>query len=95
MAPRSLQRFQQQSSIKIYAGVLPFVTKEAGLDAMEEIARRVLGNSAVMDYGGVSRVKIRNEGSALTVTLGFALVLSSTWCYRHSFAVFVTRSSCC
>ncbi len=73
-APRTLQRFQQQSSLRIFAGVLPGVTKGKGLDVLEQIARDVLGDSAVIDYGGESR-QIRQEGSALAVTLGFALVL--------------------
>ncbi len=73
-APRSLQRFQQQSSLRIYAGVLPGVTKEQGLNNLERIASDVLGSSAVIDYGGESR-QIRQEGSALAVTLGFALLL--------------------
>ncbi|MFO0923398.1 MAG: efflux RND transporter permease subunit [Pirellulales bacterium] len=74
VAPRSLQRFQQQSCIRVFAGVLPGVTKEQGLNKLEVIARDVLGDSAVIDYGGESR-QIRHEGNALAVTLGFALVL--------------------
>jgi multidrug efflux pump len=54
--------------------VFPGVTKERGLTALEDIARDVLGDAAVIDYGGESR-QIRQEGSALAVTLGFALVL--------------------
>ncbi len=73
-APRSLQRFQQQAALRIFAGVLPGVTKEQGLTVLEGIARDVLGDTAVIDYGGESR-QIRQEGSALAVTLGFALVL--------------------
>ena len=73
-APRSLQRFQQQGSMRIFAGVLPGVTKEQGLTALEGIARDVLGDAVAIDYGGESR-QIRQEGSALAVTLGFALVL--------------------
>ncbi len=73
-APRSLQRFQQQSSLRIFAGVFPGVTKEQGLTRLEDIAREVLGDVAVIDYAGESR-QIRQEGSALALTLGFALVL--------------------
>jgi len=73
-APRSLQRFQQQSSMRIFAGVLPGVTKEQGLASLESIARDVLGDAAVIDYGGESR-QLRQEGSSLIVTLGFSLVL--------------------
>jgi multidrug efflux pump len=73
-APRSLQRFQQQSSLRIFAGVFPGVTKEQGLTQLEGIARDVLGDVAVIDYAGESR-QIRQEGSSLAVTLGFSLVL--------------------
>lgn len=73
-APRSLQRFQQQSSLRIFAGVFPGITKEQGLATLEGIAQDVLGDAAVIDYGGESR-QIRQEGSSLIVTLGFALVL--------------------
>ncbi len=73
-APRSLQRFQQQSSVRIFAAVFPGVTKEQGLTVLEDIAKDVIGSSAQIDYGGESR-QIRKEGAALTVTLGFALLL--------------------
>ncbi len=73
-APRSLQRFQQQSAVRIFAAVLPHVTKEQGLTTLEDIANDVIGTSAQLDYAGESR-QIRSEGSALTVTLGFALLL--------------------
>lgn len=73
-APRTLTKFQQQSSLRIFAGVLPGVTKKQGIDELERIAGEILGNTATLDYGGESR-QIRYEGSALTVTLGFALVL--------------------
>ncbi len=74
VAPRSLQRFQQQSCLRVFGNVVPGVTKEQGLVALEKIANDVLGGLAVVDYGGESR-QIRNEGSSLAVTLGFALVL--------------------
>lgn len=73
-APRSLQRFQQQSSVRIFAEPFPGVTKEQGLTVLEDIAKEVVGAAGQIDYGGESR-QIRKEGSALTVTLGFALLL--------------------
>jgi multidrug efflux pump len=75
-APRSLKRFQQQAAIQIFGEPLPspMLTKESCLSKMEEIIREVAGESVAIDYGGESR-QIRNEGSSLTVTLGFALVL--------------------
>ena len=73
-APRTLNRFQQRNAVKIFGGVRPGVTKEEGLAVLEEAARAASGPGVVMDYAGESR-QIRREGSALTVTLGFAVVL--------------------
>ncbi len=73
-APRVLARFQQQSALRVFGGVLPGTTKADGLDALETIARDVLGPSGGVDYAGESR-QIRQEGSSLAVSLGFALVL--------------------
>ncbi len=73
-APRKLTRFQQQSAMRIFAGVVPGVTKEQGLSRLEALAREVIGKSVNLDYAGESR-QIRQEGSALAMTLGFALIL--------------------
>ncbi len=74
VAPRSLQRFQQQNSLRLTASVAEGTTKADGLNILEQIAKDVLGNRVSIDYGGESR-QIRSEGSAFMVTLGFALVL--------------------
>jgi multidrug efflux pump len=73
-APRTLNRFQQRNAVRIFGGVRPGVTKEQGLRVLEEAAAKAGGPSLVLDYAGESR-QIRQEGAALTVTLGFALVL--------------------
>ena len=73
-APRILARFQQQSSLRVFAGVFPGVTKEQGLNTLEGIARDVLGTNATIDYAGESR-QIKEEGSALIASLLFALIL--------------------
>ncbi|MCA3005940.1 MAG: efflux RND transporter permease subunit [Planctomycetaceae bacterium] len=73
-APRSLNRFQQRDSMKIYGEAAPGVTKEEALFALEQIAREVLPVGYAIDYAGESR-QIRTEGASLTVTLGFALGL--------------------
>jgi multidrug efflux pump len=73
-APRSLNRFQQQNAVKIFGAVVPGTTKEEGLAVLESAAREASGPGVVLDYAGESR-QIRREGSALTVTLGFAVVL--------------------
>jgi multidrug efflux pump len=73
-APRTLNRFQQRNSVRIFGGVQPGVTKEEGLRVLEDAARAASGVSVGLDYAGESR-QIRLEGSSLTVTLGFAVVL--------------------
>ncbi|WP_038168740.1 efflux RND transporter permease subunit [Verrucomicrobium sp. BvORR106] len=73
-APRTLNRFQQRNAVKIFAGVQPGVTKEKALRVLEDAAKAAAGPGVTLDYAGESR-QIRKEGSALTVTLGFAVVL--------------------
>ena len=73
-APRSLNRFQQRNAVKIFGGVQPGVTKEEGLRVLESAAVAAKGPGVTIDYAGESR-QIRREGAALTVTLGFAVVL--------------------
>jgi multidrug efflux pump len=73
-APRTLNRFQQVNAVRVYGGVKPGVTKEEGLNVLEAAAKRAGGPGVILDYAGESR-QIRREGSALTVTLGFAVVL--------------------
>jgi multidrug efflux pump len=73
-APRTLQRFQQRNAVRIFGGVKPGVTKEEGLRVLEQAALATGDPTINLDHAGESR-QIRREGSALTVTLGFALVL--------------------
>jgi multidrug efflux pump len=73
-APRTLNRFQQRNAVRIFGGVNPGVTKEEGLRVLEEAATAASGPRVSVDHAGESR-QIRKEGSALTVTLGFAIVL--------------------
>jgi multidrug efflux pump len=73
-APRTLNRFQQQNSVRIYGGVNPGVTKDEALRVLENAANAAKSSGMVIDYAGESR-QIRKEGSALTVTLGFSVVL--------------------
>jgi multidrug efflux pump len=72
--PRALNRFQQRNAVRIFGGVNQGVTKEEGLRVLENAATEVGGQSVVQEYAGESR-QIRREGSAFTVTLGFAVVL--------------------
>jgi multidrug efflux pump len=73
-APRTLNRFQQRNAVRIFGGVQPGVTKEEGLRVLEAAAAVASGPGVVVDHAGESR-QIRRESAALTVTLGFALVL--------------------
>ncbi len=75
--PRSLARFQQRNSLKIYGGVVPGVTKEQGLRTLEDAAAKIFAASSeafTLDYAGESR-QIRREGSAMALTMGVALIL--------------------
>ncbi|MBA2459356.1 MAG: efflux RND transporter permease subunit, partial [Gemmatimonadales bacterium] len=73
-APRTLNRFQQRNAVRVFGGVQPGVTKEEGLRVLETAAAAASGPGVILDYAGESR-QIRREGGALTVTLGFAVVL--------------------
>ena len=73
-APRTLNRFQQRNSFKVYGVLAPGITKAQGLAEMEERARKILPPGYALDYAGESR-QIKQEGSSLAVTLGFALLL--------------------
>ncbi len=72
-APRTLNRFQQRNAVRIFGGLKPGVTKEEGLRVFETAAASI-GPRVVLDYAGESR-QLRQEGEALTVTLGFAVIL--------------------
>ena len=72
VAPRMLTRFQQRNAVRVFGGVKPGVTKEEGLAVLEAAAVKV--PSVTLDHAGESR-QIRREGSALTGTLGFAVIL--------------------
>lgn len=75
-APRTLDRFQQRNAVSVFGGVQPGVTKAEGLRMLEEaaLAQSKSGAGFNVDYAGESR-QIKREGAALTVTLGFAVVL--------------------
>ena len=73
-APRVLNRFGQRNAVRIFGGVQPGVTKEEGLSVLETAAIAASGPGVTLDHAGESR-QIRREGSALTVTLLFAVIL--------------------
>jgi multidrug efflux pump len=69
-----LTRFAQRNSVRVFGGVRPGITKEEGLRVLEDAATHTSGPPVNLDYAGESR-QIRREGGALTVTLGFAVIL--------------------
>ena len=73
-APRTLARFQQADSFRVYGGVVPGVTKAEGLATLEAAARAILPAGYTIDYAGESR-QIRQEGTTLVSTLAFAVLL--------------------
>ena len=73
-APRTLNRFQQSNAVRVFGGVQPGVTKEEGLRVLEQAAASAGGADITLDHAGESR-QIRQEGAALTATLGFAIIL--------------------
>ncbi|HET9515666.1 MAG TPA: efflux RND transporter permease subunit [Gemmatimonadales bacterium] len=73
-APRTLNRFGQQNAVRVFGGVKPGITKDQGLQVLEQAAIAAAPPGMTIDYAGESR-QIRKEGSALVVTLGFAVIL--------------------
>lgn len=73
-APRTLARFQQADSFRVYGGVIPGVTKAEALDTLEAAAREILPVGYTIDHAGESR-QIRQEGTTLASTLGFSILL--------------------
>lgn len=73
-SPRVLGSFNQQSSFRILAGVLPHITKEQGLSTIESIAADILSPSYSIDYAGESR-QLRKEGNTMLGVLGVALII--------------------
>jgi multidrug efflux pump len=72
VAPRVLGKFQQKNAFKIYGGLLPGMTKEQGLSALEAAAAEVLPPGYATDYAGESR-QLRQEGNTLVGVLGISL----------------------
>jgi multidrug efflux pump len=60
--------------VRVFGGVQPGVTKAEGLNVLENAAVAAGGKDITIDHAGESR-QIREEGAALTATLGFAIIL--------------------
>jgi len=72
--PRVLGSFNQQKSFRIFGGILPHVTKEDGLLAIENIAAELLPAGYSIDYAGESR-QLRKEGNTMVNVLLVSLVV--------------------
>ncbi|WP_286262717.1 efflux RND transporter permease subunit [Thalassotalea atypica] len=72
--PRLLGSFNQQKSFRIYGGILPHVTKEQSLAAIEDIAANILPKSYSLDYAGESR-QLRKDGNTMVNVLLISLVI--------------------
>jgi multidrug efflux pump len=70
--PAELVQFQQQNAAKIDA--VPGVPLGQALETLREISAQVAPAGYTFDYQGQSRQLIK-EGSALTVTFGFAIII--------------------
>ena len=91
-APRTLARFQQSDSFRVFGGVQPGTTKAAALAALEETARRILPAGYTIDYAGESR-QLRQEGPR-SPARSASLFCSSIWCSRRSSAASAIPWSC-
>lgn len=72
--PRVLGSFNQQKSFRIFGGILPHVTKEKSLSAVETIAAEVLPKGYSIDYAGESR-QLRKEGNTMMSVLLISLIV--------------------
>jgi len=72
--PRVLGSFNQQSSFRILAGILPHITKEQGLATIESIAAAELPATYSIDYAGESR-QLRKEGNTMVTVLLVSMIV--------------------
>ena len=73
-SPRSLGRFDQKNAFRVFGAVVPGVTKEEGLAALEEVVDAIVPNEYSMNYAGESR-QLRSEGNSLAASLGLAIII--------------------
>lgn len=73
-SPRVLGSFNQQASFRIFAGVLPHITKEQGLATVENIAADILPTGYSIDYAGESR-QLRKEGNTMVGVLFVSMII--------------------
>ena len=73
-SPRSLGKFNQQRSFRIFGGIHSGTTSEAALASLEQAAAQILPAQYTIDYAGISR-SLRKEGNSLTTVLGISLLV--------------------
>ena len=73
-APRFLTRFERKNSFRVFGAVIPGITKEHALTALEESAETILPPEYSIDYAGESR-QLRSEGNTLLSALGASLLV--------------------
>ncbi len=73
VAPRILGKFEQNNAFRILGGVIPGMTKEQALSALEQAAEELLPPGYTVDYAGESR-QLRQEGSTLIGVLGVSMI---------------------
>ena len=74
VVPRSLNRFQQLNSAKVFGMPRPDKSIDDALKVLEAEAAKILPKDYNVDYGGESR-QLRVEGNAFVTTLILALIL--------------------
>lgn len=71
---RTIARFDQLNSFRILGGLVPGITQDQALTALEQKAREILPADYQINYAGSSR-QLRQEGSSLFSVLAVALIV--------------------
>lgn len=74
VSPRAMGKFNQQRSFRVLGGIVPGVTADMALSALEKSAAELLPASYTVDYAGMSR-QLRREGNDMMSVLMIALVM--------------------
>lgn len=74
VSPRVMGKFNQQRSFRILGGIVPGVTGDMALSALEQSAAEILPAGYTLDYAGMSR-QLRSEGNDMISVLLIALLV--------------------
>lgn len=72
VGPRKMGTFNQQKSFRILGGIVPGVTSDQALTALEEKAKEILPDGYTIEYAGNSR-QLRKDGSSIMSVLSIAI----------------------